>query len=110
MAIKIIPTVEGNTAPPLVLTAQRKNVAINLSGCTTALVITKGNITTNTGHQACTVTDSTNGIVSYVRQAGDIPTAGSYLCDLVVTYGDATVEVLYDQLKVVARKKSGSTT
>jgi hypothetical protein len=108
MATKIINTVEQNTAPPLVLTAKRSNVVINLSGCTVTLVITKGNTITNIGHQVCTITDSANGIVSYVRQAVDTPTSGKYKCDLVVTYGDSTVETLYDILVLNARKKSGS--
>lgn len=110
MAKKIIKTVSGNTAPPLVLTAQRNNVVLNLTGCTVSLIITQGLVITNAGHQTCTITDAVNGVVSYVRQTADIPTAGKYLCDLKVTYADTTFEILYDQLQIVARKKSGSAT
>lgn len=109
--LQTIETVEGNTAPPLVLTCQRQGVAINLSGCTVALVIAQNNTTiTNIGHQGCTVTDSLNGIITYVRQTGDISTAGNYFCDIVVTYGDGTIETLWTQVKLVVGKKSGSTT
>jgi len=109
--LQTIQTVEGNTAPPIVLTCQRNGVAINLSGCSVALVIAQNNTTiTNTSHQGCTVTDVTNGVISYVRQTGDIPTAGNYFCDIVITYSDTTVETLWQQLKLVVGKKSGSTT
>jgi len=104
MATKTINSVAGNTAPPLELTAQRNNVDINLSGCTVDLIITLNDLQTNTGHTTCTITDATNGVVQYVRQAGDIPTADTYLCDLKVTYGDGTSEVLYDQLKLKCRQ------
>ncbi len=109
--MQTINTVEGNTAPPLLLTCQRQGVAINLTGCSVALVIAQNNTTiTNTGHQSCSVTDVINGIISYTRQAGDIPTAGNYFCDIVITYGDGTIETLWTQLKLVVGKKSGSTT
>lgn len=109
--IQTIKTVEGNTAPPLILTCQRDNVAINLTGCSVALAIWQNNTTlTNVGHQGCTTTDVINGIVSYVRQAGDMTTAGNYFCDLIVTYSDDTIETLYTQLKLIVGKKSGSTT
>lgn len=107
---KIIKTVEGNTAPPLTLTAQEGGVAINLTGCTVDLIITQKGVQTNSGHTACTVTDVINGIVTYVRQAGDIPTKGNYNCDLQVTYGDGTKQILFTQLILQVEKKSNSTT
>lgn len=107
--IQTINTIELNTAPPLELTCQRNGTAINLSGCSVALVITNAGVQTNT-ITTCTVTNATAGMVTYVRHATDTPTAGTYLCDLVVTYGDGTVEVLYTQLKLNVQKKSNSTT
>lgn len=104
MATKTIKTVAGNTAPPLEITAQRNSEDINLSGCTVDLIISLDGVVTNDGHQGCTITDSANGIVQYVRQHGDIPTADTYICDLKVTYGDTTFEVLYDQLRLNARE------
>lgn len=108
MAKQIILTVAGNTAPPLELTCERDSTVIDLSGCTVDLIITQGKVTRNTGHQSCTVTDSANGLVTYVRQTGDTPTAGSYNCDLKITYGDATFEILYDILVLKCRNPSGS--
>jgi len=108
MATIKIKTVVGNTAPPLVLTAKRNGTVINLSGCTVSLIITQGTTTLNTGHQGCTITDSANGIVSYTRQAGDTPSVGAYTCDLKITYADTTVEILYDQIRLLARKKAGT--
>lgn len=104
MATQTIKTVAGNTAPPLELTAQRNGVDINLSGCTVDLIISLNGDVTNAGHQACTVVDSANGLVTYVRQHGDLPSANTYICDLKVTYGDGTFEVLYDQLRLRARE------
>lgn len=108
--VQTINTVEQNTAPPLDLTAQRSGTAINLAGCTINLVITLSGVQTNTGHTGCTIVNSATGLVSYVRQSTDTPTAGIYLCDLIVTYSDTTVEVLYTQLKLNVAKKSNSST
>jgi hypothetical protein len=108
MAKQTILTVAGNTAPPLELTCERSGVVIDLTGCTVELIITQGRTIRNAGHQGCTITSSTGGIVTYVRQAGDTPTVGSYVCDLRVTYGDATIEILYDQLVLKCRKPAGA--
>lgn len=109
--IQTISTVEGNTAPPLILTCQRQGTPINLTGCSVNLIIANSqNVITNTGNQACSVTDVINGIISYVRGTGDIPIAGTYFGDIQVIYGDGTQEILWQQLKLVVAKKSGSTT
>lgn len=108
MATKKIFTVATNTAPALVLTATRGKVVVPLNATTVTLIITKSGAVTNTGHQTCTITDAPNGIVSYTRQTGDIPTAGSYTCDLKITYADTTFEILYDQLQIIARKPAGT--
>ena len=105
MANVTIKTVIGNTAPPITLTAKRDGVVIDLTGCTVKLYITLAGTQTNTGHESCTVTDATNGEVEYDREAGDLTTRGSYKCDLKVTYGDATQEVLYDILVLKARAR-----
>lgn len=104
MATETINTVAGNTAPPLTLTAQRDNEAIDLNGCTVNIIITLDDVQTNFGHTNCTIIDSANGIVRYTRQTGDTTTADTYICDLKVTYGDGTFEILYDQLKLKCRE------
>lgn len=109
MATQTYKTVAGNTAPPLTLTATRDGAAITLvSASKVELIITQNSTVLNAGHQTCTITDAANGVVTYVRSTGDIPTTGTYTCDLKVTYADTTFEILYDQLKIKARKPAGS--
>lgn len=103
---KIIKTIAGNTAPPLTLTAQRSGVAINLTGCTVGCYIYNNKVQTNAGHESCVVTDVINGIVTYTRQAGDTPLKANYKCDLKVTYGDGTFEILFTQLILEAESPS----
>lgn len=105
MSTQTLKIAEQNTAPPLQLTCQRDGVNINISGCTVDLIITSGSIQTNTGHTGCTIVDPVNGLVSYTLHANDIPTAGSYKCDVKVTYTDGSNEVLYDQLNIKARQR-----
>jgi hypothetical protein len=104
MATQRITTVQGNTAPPLLLTAKRSGTAIDVTGATVDVIIAKGGVQVNTGHTLCTIVTPTSGIVSYTPQAGDFATPGTYKADLRVTYADATVETLYDQLLIKARK------
>lgn len=105
MAVRKIKIVEDNTAPGILLTAQRDGVAIDLTGATVDLIIAKGSTITNTGHQGCTLVTPTSGRVQYDPQAGDFSTPGTYKADLRITYADASVEVLYDQLKFQVRRK-----
>jgi hypothetical protein len=105
MAVKKIKIVEDNTAPAYLLTAQREGVAIDLTGCTVALIIAKGSTITNTGHQACTLVAPTSGRVQYSPQAGDFATPGTYKADLKITYGDGSIETMRDQLKFQVRRK-----
>lgn len=105
MSVRTILRVEDNTAPPIVLTAKREGVSINLTNCTVDLILAKGSTITNAGHQPAVVTTPASGVVTYSPQTGDFPSAGSYKGDLKVTYLDGTFEVLYDQLKVKVRRK-----
>lgn len=109
MATQTIRIVEGNTSPPYQLTAQRNGTIINLTGCTVNLVIWNGSAVTNVANQACVVTTPLSGLVTYTAGVNDFTTATSYICDLVVTYSDATVETLYDNVRFVARRKVNST-
>lgn len=103
MAKVTINTVAGNSAPPLTLTCERNGTVINLTGCTVDLIITRSKTQTNTGHTSCVVTSTTLGTVTYTRHTGDTTTAGSYKCDLKVTYADTTFEILYDVLILKCR-------
>lgn len=108
MAVKTQKIVAGNSAPAWLLTAKRAGVAIDVTGCTVSLILAKGNTVTNTGHQACTLVTPTSGVVSYSPRVTDCPNPGKYKADLKVTYPDATVEILYDQLVIQARKALGT--
>lgn len=113
MAKQTIKTVAGNTAPPLELTCERDDgtgtlTVIDLTSCTVKLYIYKGKTQTNTGHETCTITGASTGDITYVRSTGDTSVAGSYICDIKVTYSDTTFEILYDQLILKCRKLSGT--
>ena len=104
MASTTIKTVAGNTAPPVTLTLEREGVIIDLTGCTVTLSIknlSTGAMTVT--NAACTISDAAGGVITYVRGPGDIPTAGSYVADVKVTYGDSTYEILFNQQKFKAR-------
>jgi hypothetical protein len=97
-------TVAGNTAPPWDITCKRPDgTIIDLTGCTVELIIVKGSTVTQAG-RAAVVTTPASGLIEYTPVATDCPTKGSYKCDVAVTYGDGGFEILYDQLKVKARK------
>jgi hypothetical protein len=98
-------TVAGNTAPPWDITCKRPDgTIIDLTGCTVEVIIAKGATITQTGRAASVVSPMTDGVIEYTPLATDCPTKGSYKCDVAVTYGDGGFEILYDQLKVKARK------
>lgn len=105
MAVRKIKIVEDNTAPGILLTAERDGAAINITGCTVSLIIAKGSVIKNTGHQTCTLVAPVSGRVLYNPQASDFSTPGTYKADLLILYSDGTSEVLYDQLKFQVRRK-----
>ena len=110
MSTQTLKIVEQNTAPPIVITCQRTDgTIIDLTGCSVKLIITNGTVQTNSAHPSCTVTTPTAGVITYTPQSGDFPIAGTYTCDVVITYGGGGIETLYDQLKIKARLKVLST-
>lgn len=104
-----ITTVAGNTAPPLTFFAKRGGVGIDLTSASSVklYIVTKlkGGSQTNIGHESVTVTNAATGACSYARHAADIPSAGTYYGDLLVTYNDTTDEVLTDILQINARDR-----
>lgn len=107
LTFKRINTVASNTAPPLTFTATRSGTAISLVSASNVklYIVTAltGGTQTNTGHETVTITNAAAGECSYTRQAGDIPSAGTYYGDLLVNYNDGSDEVLNDILLIVAR-------
>lgn len=94
----------GNTAPYWQITCERDGVAIPLSGATVTVDIAKGNTVVRTAG-VCTILDSVNGVISYTPTASDTSLGGTFKVDVKITYGDATDEVLYEQLKVKTRPR-----
>jgi hypothetical protein len=104
MASTTIKTVAGNTAPPVTLTLEREGTVIDLTN--TVVTLTIKNLSTQeitVQDAACSVTDATGGVITYTRGTGDIPTEGSYVADVKITYTDSTFEILYNQQKFKAR-------
>lgn len=102
-----ISTVAGNTAPPITITAKRSGTVIDLTSATSVklYIINSAGAQTNTGHETCTITSAVGGIVTYTRQATDIPLKGTYKADLKITYSDTTQEVMTSILKISARAR-----
>lgn len=104
-----IKTVAGNTAPPITFVAKRNGVPIDLSSASTVklYIVDKlsGGSQTNAGHETVTIVTAATGSCSYVRQTGDIPSAGTYYADLLVNYVNSTNEVLTDILQITARAR-----
>lgn len=107
MAVTTINIAEQNTAPPYQFTLERNGTVINVTGCQVNLILAKGTLVTNVGHQACSLVTPTSGIVQYIAETGDFPSPGSYVADAQIIYPDGTKEILYDQVKFKARKIIG---
>lgn len=105
MAQKLL-LVEDNSAPDISITLQRDGSAINLStvGSIDLFINLDGTIT-NTGHTACTVVDPLAGTILYTPQTVDFATPGSYNAEVKITYGDGSVETIYEKFKISARTK-----
>jgi hypothetical protein len=99
--------VVANTAPAYQITCQRSGTDIDLSGASVAVILynksTKAVV--NAGHQTATVVTASLGLISYSAQATDFSTKGKYVADIQVTYGDSTVEILYNQATWKVRNK-----
>lgn len=90
----------------MTITLERDGEAINLSTVSSVdLYIKLGTTVTNSGHTACTVTEPLDGVISYSPEAADFATAGTYDCEVKITYGDATVETIYEKFTIKARTK-----
>jgi hypothetical protein len=100
--------VQSNTAPQYQITCTRDDGSIVvLTNTTVTLNLYKGSNKVNTGHETCTIINAGSGIIGWQPQTGDLATPGSYKGDIVVTYLDATFEILYGQLLLKARKIGG---
>lgn len=98
--------VEDNSAPNIVVTLKRDGTAINLSTVGSVdLYISKDGTITNSGHTDCAISDPLLGIITYVPQTADFASAGTYNLEIKITYGDASVETIYEKFRIQARAK-----
>lgn len=96
-------TVQNNTAPPIVLTLERSDNPINVTGATVDLYINLTGTVVNTGHTSCALTTPAAGVVTYTTHASDFTTPGVYNCEIKISYGDGTIETLYQKFQVSSR-------
>lgn len=109
MAFAEINITENNTAPVIELRLRRQGKPANLTGCTVTLILAKESDGTivNAGHQSCTITNATKGIIQYDQDENDFIGPNTYVADVKVVHADTTVETWYDQLRVTTRDKIG---
>lgn len=104
MAQKLL-IVEENTAPDIEITLNRDGSPINLTTVSAIdLYITLNGVVTNSV-TACSVVDPLLGTIVYTPGVSDFTDPGSYNAEVVITYGDGTVETIYEKFKIQARTK-----
>jgi hypothetical protein len=69
---------------------------INLTGCTVKVIVAAAVGTTAIVNRAVSVTDATNGVVTYTPIAADVATAGTYMAEWEVTTGSGGVFTVPD--------------
>ena len=76
---------QGDRKEYLVATLKDSNGnAIDVSGLTVKFIMAADTSTTPVINGACTLTDPSNGIVTYEWQAGDTSTAGTYIAEFQI--------------------------
>jgi len=87
----------GDTGEPLVIQIINKSDrrAVVLTSATVVFKMSRvedDSTLTNVVNAAATVTDATNGIITYTWVAGDLDTAGLYIGTFTITYSSGVVE------------------
>jgi BppU N-terminal domain len=105
----ILNMVQNDTAPAITFNVTRTaSGVVNLTGATVNFNIgdPDSGVLTNTGHTTCTVATPTTGQAIYTFEAGDIPNAKAYKCDLAITYANSEVETVYNQVILNVRAEA----
>lgn len=106
---KTVYLVAANEFPSITIDIERDNAAVDLTNAVSVSLIIKedstGTITQAAG-SASISSPATNGQVSYSIIAADFPRQGNYSCDVKILWSGSKTEILYDQLRVVARAKN----
>lgn len=102
---QIFRTVSGNTSPTLSITLKRDDTVIDVTSATVILILTKertGSVV-NSANQSCTLSDPTNGVVTWTPSSADLPSAGRYIGEIKITFAGGKIERIYEALLVVVR-------
>lgn len=102
-----IKLVQGDTRPALVvtLTDEVTGLPINITGATPRLKFRKAAAATLTATLDGTVTDGANGQVAFFwTQDALAGEAGDYEGEIEITFGDGTVQTVYEILKFKVRQ------
>lgn len=94
MANNTIDIVSGDNKTELQFTLKDKTgVAVNISGFSIKFLIRKqgASTNTNTSNNDCTIVTAASGIFKYTFATGDIPTSGTYLGQLQITFSDSKI-------------------
>lgn len=84
---------QGDTASSMVVTLRDANGnPVNITGATVHIDVTPIHGGTKIVDTAATITDATNGVVSYTFTAGQTANAGDYLATFTVTFGGGQIE------------------
>lgn len=104
-----IKRVQNDTGPDFPFSVARPDGTVpDLTGATVNFIIQAPSGTvTNTGHQACTMTDLVTGEGYYSFLAGDLAEAGDYTCDLQVTDAGGKIETVQKPITINARAEAG---
>lgn len=90
----IIRMTAGDTAPARVFNLKINGTAVDVTGATVKFKI-KNDTTgsrTNDAANTCVLTTPTAGVVTYNFLTGDVPSEGTYTCDLEVTYATGKIQ------------------
>lgn len=83
---------QGDTAPALTAQLTQNGTPVNLTGATVEFRMAPHGTKTTTVDGTATLTDATNGKVSYPWKASDTATPGDYDFMFVVTFSDGSKE------------------
>lgn len=114
-----ISLVRGDTAPPLTMTLRDSNTAapgetldpddpttwapIDLTGATVLFKVRAIGSTTLKETLTGVITDPTGGVVSLVWEPTTLDTAGQFEVETEITFGDSTVQTVYDLVRLKVR-------
>lgn len=94
---------QNDTAPARVFVLKENGTVINLTGATVKFKIFDNttNTVTNAANQTCALTSATAGKVTYTFVTGDLPSAGTYACEVEVTYSGGKIQT-FGPITIVA--------